>query len=101
MLTTPAPGVRLGIDPGDVRIGVASSDPSGLLATPVTTLRAGELGMVGLVALVKEHTVVGIYVGHPRSLSGNEGPAAGKVREFARALAARVSPVPVRLYDER
>ncbi len=101
MPTTPAPGVRLGIDPGDVRIGVASSDPSGLLATPVTTLRAGELGMVGLVALVKEHTVVGIYVGHPRSLSGNEGPAAGKVREFARALAARVSPVPVRLYDER
>jgi len=54
-----------------------------------------------LASLADELGAVRIYVGLPRSMSGGEGPAAGKVRAFARELAARVAPVPVRLCDER
>jgi putative Holliday junction resolvase len=94
-------GVRLGIDPGDARIGVARSDPSAFLATPVETVARGEGDLARIAALVAEEEAVLVYVGLPKSLSGREGPAAGKVREFARALADQLAPVPVRLYDER
>lgn len=100
------PGVRIGIDPGDARIGVARSDPSGFLATPVETVRRGkgDLARIGRILAAEEAdgaTVIEVVVGLPRSLSGSEGPAAAKVREFAGRLAARVAPVPVRLVDER
>jgi putative Holliday junction resolvase len=94
-------GVRLGIDPGDARIGVARSDPSGMLATPVETVPRGEGDLDRLAAILEEEAAVEVVVGLPRSLSGGEGPAAAKVREFAAALARRVAPVPVRLCDER
>jgi putative Holliday junction resolvase len=94
-------GVRLGVDPGDARIGVASSDPSGILATPVETVQRGEGDLARLAHLVEELGAVRVYVGLPRSMSGGEGPSAGKVRAFARDLAARLDPVPVRLCDER
>ena len=94
-------GVRLGIDPGDARIGVASSDPSGVLATPVETVARAEGDLDRLAALQEELGAVRIYVGLPRSMSGGEGPSAGKVRAFARELSSRVQPVPVRLCDER
>jgi len=55
----------------------------------------------GIAATMSGVDAVRIYVGLPRSMSGGEGPAAGKVRAFARELAARVAPVPVRLCDER
>ncbi len=94
-------GVRIGIDPGDARIGVARSDPTGFLATPVETVRRGRGDLARLALLAREAEAVEIVVGLPRSLSGREGPAATRVREFANALAARVTPVPVRLQDER
>ena len=94
-------GVRLGIDPGDVRIGVATSDPSGFLATPVETVRTGRGDVRRLAQLVAELEAVEVVVGLPRSLSGTEGPAAAKAREFAARLARRVAPTPVRLCDER
>jgi putative Holliday junction resolvase len=94
-------GVRLGIDPGDARIGVASSDPSGILATPVETVARGEGDLARIAALVEDLGAVLLYVGLPRTLRGGEGPAAGKVRSFASELAARVAPHPVRLVDER
>jgi putative Holliday junction resolvase len=94
-------GVRLGVDPGDARIGVASSDPSGILATPVETVQRGEGDLDRLAALVEELGAVRVYVGLPRSLSGGEGRSAGKVRGFARELATRLGSVPVRLCDER
>ncbi len=95
------PGVRIGIDPGDARIGVARSDPTGFLATPVETVRRGRGDLSRIARLVREAEAVEIVVGLPRSLSGGEGPAAAKARDFADALAARVAPVPVRLQDER
>lgn len=98
-------GVRLGIDPGDARIGVARSDPTGFLATPVETVRRGkgDLGRIGaiLTEIAVESTVLEVVVGLPRSLKGGENPATAKVRAFAASLARRVAPVPVRLVDER
>ncbi len=94
-------GTRLGLDPGEARIGVARSDPSGFLATPVETVGRGPGDLDRLAALVEETGAVEIVVGLPRSLSGSEGPAAARVRVFAGALARRVGPVPVRLCDER
>lgn len=94
-------GVRLGLDPGDARIGVARSDVTGFLATPLETVRRGKGDLARLRRLVAEHEVIEVVVGLPRSLSGGEGPAAAKVREFAGALARQVAPVPVRLCDER
>ena len=94
-------GVRIGVDAGDARIGVARSDPSGLIATPVETVPRGPGDLLRLRAIVEEAEAVEVVLGLPRSLSGGEGPAAAKVREFARALAETVRPVPVRLCDER
>lgn len=94
-------GVRLGIDPGEARIGVARSDPSGFLATPVDTVRRGEGDLARLAEIATEEEAVEIIVGLPRSLSGREGPAADRARSFARKLARQVAPVPVRLCDER
>jgi putative Holliday junction resolvase len=94
-------GVRLGIDPGDARVGVARSDPTGFLATPLETVRRGKGDLARLARLVQEEEAVEVVVGLPRSLSGGEGPAAVKTREFASRLAARIAPVVVRLQDER
>jgi putative holliday junction resolvase len=98
-------GVRLGIDVGDVRIGVARSDPSGLIATPVETVPRGRGDLTRLRSLVVEEEAVEVVVGLPRSLSGGEGPAAAKARAFAAELTAVLSTgddaVPVRLCDER
>lgn len=95
------PGVRLGLDPGDARIGVARSDPSGFLATPLETVRRSRGDLARLAEIVVEEEAVEVVVGLPRSLSGTEGPAAAKVRVFAGRLARRIAPVPVRLCDER
>jgi putative Holliday junction resolvase len=93
--------VRLGIDPGEARIGVAASDPSGFLASPVETVPRGAGDLDRIAELVGERSAVVVYVGLPRSLSGGEGPSAGRVRTFAAQLADRLHPVPVRLHDER
>jgi putative holliday junction resolvase len=94
-------GVRIGVDVGAVRIGVARSDPSGLIATPVETVRRGAGDLARLAAITAEEDAVEVVVGLPRSLSGGEGPAAAKVRAFAAEIAGAVAPVPVRLCDER
>ncbi|WP_343065145.1 Holliday junction resolvase RuvX [Nocardioides mesophilus] len=93
--------MRLGVDVGDVRIGVARSDPSGLIATPVETVRRGAGDLARLRAIAEEEGAVEVVVGLPRSLSGREGPAAEKVRVFAGQVATALAPVPVRLCDER
>jgi putative Holliday junction resolvase len=93
--------VRLAVDVGDARIGIASSDPSGLLAVPVETLRRGPGDLERLAALAREYDPLEIVVGLPRSLSGAEGPAAVKTRRVAGLIASRLAPLPVRLVDER
>ena len=94
-------GVRIGVDVGDVRIGVARCDPAGMIATPLETVARGRGDLQRLVALSAEEEAVELVVGLPRSLSGGEGPAAAKARDFAARLAAVVAPVPVRMCDAR
>ena len=99
----PPRGVRLGIDVGQVRVGVARSDPDGLVATPVETVRRDRPGgdVARLVEIVCETGATVVYVGLPRTLSGHEGSAAGTIRTYCGELARAVAPVPVRLVDER
>ncbi|MCW2838633.1 MAG: Holliday junction resolvase RuvX [Aeromicrobium sp.] len=98
---TTARGRRLGVDVGDVRIGVAVSDPDGVLATPVETVAAGPSAVARLAELAREYEVIECVVGLPMGLSGREGPAAVKVRAFCEDLSAAIGPVPIRLFDER
>jgi len=87
---------------GDVRIGVAASDPHGLIATPVETVAAGRRDVARILELVTEYEAIEVVVGLPRSLSGREGAAAAKARVFAGRLVAALGPaVGVRLVDER
>lgn len=94
------PGVRLAIDWGDARIGVAACDPQGTLAYPVSTVPAGAAEIAGLLALIAEYEPRELIVGLPRALSGQEGLAAAKIRVKAEALAL-AQDLPVRLVDER
>jgi putative Holliday junction resolvase len=89
------------VDVGDVRIGVAVSDPDGILATPVETVPAGPQAIARLAELVGEYDAIECVVGLPVGLSGREGPAAAKIRDFCVELVDAIDPVPVRLFDER
>jgi putative holliday junction resolvase len=94
-------GVRLGVDVGSVRVGVAHSDPDGVLASPLTVVRSGPGELNELAALVTRADAIEVIVGLPISLSGREGVAAAAARSFAAELAGRLAPIPVRLVDER
>jgi putative holliday junction resolvase len=94
-------GIRLGVDVGTVRIGVARSDPDGMLASPLDTVRRGTGDVEELVRLAAENGAIEVVVGLPVGLAGHEGKSAAAGRAFASALAARLVPVPVRLVDER
>ncbi|MER7027787.1 MULTISPECIES: Holliday junction resolvase RuvX [Streptomyces] len=96
-------GRRIAVDVGDARIGVASCDPDGVLATPVETVPGRDVPAAHrrLKAIVEEYEPLEVVVGLPRSLNGGEGPAAAKVRAFAQVLAANIAPIEVRLVDER
>ncbi|MFD4401684.1 Holliday junction resolvase RuvX [Nocardia sp. NPDC058499] len=121
----PGRGRRLGIDVGSVRIGVAASDPDGVLATPVETVpRAGAPGrrsgrksagstggrtggtpagadIARIAAIAAEYEAVEIIVGLPRTLRGESGTAARLAVEFAGKLRDSLPEVPIRLSDER
>ena len=109
-------GVRLGVDVGTVRVGVAISDPNGILATPLVTLRRDlttdgksspeaeppyPQDIVALMRLVQLHEIVEVVVGLPVTLAGTESHAAVHVRAYVELLAQALAPVPVRLTDER
>jgi putative Holliday junction resolvase len=97
-------GVRIGVDVGTVRVGVAASDPTATLATPLTVVRRRRRDSADLDAIARlahEHNAVEVLVGLPVSLQGRDTTSTDDARGFARALAERVAPVPVRLVDER
>lgn len=99
----PGRGRRIGIDVGSVRIGVACSDPDGILATPVETVRRDRSGrhLRRLAELAAELEAVEIVVGLPRTLADRTGASAEDAIALAEILTRRVAPVPVRLADER
>ena len=99
----PGRGRRLGIDAGKRRIGVACSDPDGILATPVETLHRDSAGshVRRLVELATELEAVEVIVGLPLTLADRSGQSARDAIGLADALARRIAPIPVRLADER
>ena len=115
--TQPLPhGARVGVDVGSVRVGLAASDPDGVVATPVETVPRDVAGwkryardggaawpsdVARIAAEVTDRFAAVVYVGLPRHLSGLEGAASQAARVYAGALASAVAPVPVRLVDER
>lgn len=94
------PGVRIGVDVGRARVGIARCDPDGLLATPVATLTRDVHLLDALAPIVGEHDPIELVVGLPLSLSGADTPSTTDARAVSGELAARFG-IPVRLVDER
>jgi len=99
----PADGRLLGVDWGEKRIGLAISDPTQTVATPLGTLtrRAGKRFPMGqLKPYLETHHPVGVVVGLPLDASGAEGPSARAAREVGALIAAKTG-LPVDFWDER
>ena len=96
-------GRVMGVDVGTVRVGIAMSDATGTLASPLETVKRAkdESDLDRLAALVVEHEVTEVVVGEPRHLSGASGASAEDATAYSRALAGRIGDVPVHLVDER
>lgn len=94
-------GIRIGVDVGSVRIGVARTDPDGLLGVPVETVPRGVGDVARIVELVAQFEAIEVVVGLPLTMSGRSGPAAATARAFAADLARALDQLPVRLVDER
>ena len=92
----------LGIDFGEKRIGLAISDPLGILATPIETLDSSEMDLVipKLAETISDHTVTKIVVGIPWTLSGKSGPQTKKTFEFI-SLISHTFEIPIKQIDER
>ena len=93
-------GRILGIDHGDVRIGIAMSDETAFLASPLTTVQNGKGAADEIAALVREHAVETIVIGLPLNMDGSAGSATEKTRKFAAKLAEKTD-VPIEEIDER
>jgi putative holliday junction resolvase len=95
-------GRVLGLDLGEVRIGVAISDPDRTVAVPVGTIRVAgpPQDLKGVAALVREHGATAVVVGHPVTMAGKRGEAARRAEEFVEGLRLLLK-VPVHLQDER
>ena len=94
-------GRRIAFDYGDVRIGVAISDPDSILCSPLTTLQATDKKLDSQIsAIFQEYEPVQIFVGRPALLSGNDGIASEKAIAFAEHL-KQFTTVPIELIDER
>lgn len=101
-------GPKLGVDVGQVRVGLAGCDRDGLIATPIRTLKRDARKNSDVRILVREAVergAVQIIVGLPKNLSGREGPSAEMARDYAglvvEELQRQAAPLPVRLVDER
>ena len=94
------PGVRLGIDVGTARIGVARCDVHGMLATPVETVARGAGDLDRIRQIADEESAIEFVVGVPLALSGRETASTEDARTFAARLASS-DPRPVRVVDER
>ncbi len=99
----PTHGRILGVDWGEVRIGLALSDETQTLASPLETLsrrRGKRFPMPRLIELAADRAAVGAVVGLPLTLEGREGPSAVAARDLAETIARRTG-LPVELWDER
>ena len=90
----------LGLDVGDRRVGLALSDPTGMLASPLGVVERGPSDIADILRVAEENEVAEIVVGLPLSMSGDSGAQAGKVRGFIRDLKSQTD-LPIRTVDER
>jgi putative Holliday junction resolvase len=90
----------LGVDWGEERIGLAVSDETGTIASPYKVIKNDGKAAAAIVNAASVTGAEEIVVGYPLTLTGEEGPAAERVHEFARDVQRRVS-VRVKLIDER
>lgn len=98
-MTSPHPA--LGIDYGEARIGIAATDPVGIMAHPVETIHRHQTdGISRIVHLVQERGIRTLVLGLPVRMDGTEGTAAAKVRSFGRELAAALPGLPLIFMDE-
>ena len=98
-MTSPHPA--LGIDYGEARIGIAATDPAGIMAHPVETIHRHRTdGVSRIVQLVRERGIRTLVLGLPVRMDGTEGAAAAKVRAFGRELAASLPDLPLVFTDE-
>jgi putative Holliday junction resolvase len=98
-----APNARLlGLDLGSKTIGIALSDVSRTVATPMETLKRGKFAVNAqeLLDIAEAQNVGAFVIGLPANFDGSEGPAAQSVRAFARNLAAKTD-IPIVFWDER
>ena len=93
-------GVRLACDVGKARIGIARSDPNGVLAVPLDAVKAGENSALLVRDIAVEYEAIEIIVGLPISMSGMLGAAAEYTHSWVEKLSA-VTDIPIRLHDER
>ena len=95
-------GRTMGLDIGDSRIGVALSDPLGILASPLTIVSRDdtEADIAAIVTIAGQHNVASIVIGLPINMDGSEGGQAAKVRDFTAGLQRRTD-LPVIFQDER
>ncbi|MDY5584549.1 MAG: Holliday junction resolvase RuvX [Arcanobacterium sp.] len=94
-------GVRIGVDVGQVRVGIAKSDSDGLMATPVGTFYREKNDFSAVFRLVKQLSVIEIIVGLPKNMDGSEGKSAIMARRWARKISRKLPEISVRLIDER
>ncbi len=94
-------GVRIAVDFGTVRVGVAKSDPAGKIALPLTTITGDELAVEKLVQLTTNEAAEVVYVGLPLNLKGQVTQSAKKALSFAEELSRKIAPIPVLMIDER
>ncbi len=94
-------GRRMAFDYGQVRIGVAVSDLSGLIASPVATLLAESPELVAEISnLLSEYEPIYLVVGEPKHLSGASNPSLLAAHEFANLIRS-ISKIPIHFIDER
>lgn len=99
--TTVRRGARVAVDVGGVRVGIAKCDADGILSVPVTTARREVDDFSTVIELVQDIDALEVIVGLPLNMDGTKGKAAKEATRWAKRLARRIAPVPVRLVDER
>jgi len=98
---SPFSGKILALDVGDARVGVAVSDPSGFLASPLDILKRDSATIERIIEKVDTLNIAAVLVGLPLNMDGSHGFQAKKVQRFADRVREAVHPIPVYLEDER
>lgn len=94
-------GVRIAVDVGKVRVGIAASDSEGILATPVATATRGKNDIAIVLRLAREKHILEIYIGYPLNMDGSVGSSAKAALSWARKIQRRLPDISVRMIDER